>query len=169
VTVNQFRQVTIAETGEVFDTTTPDQLAMAGTFDGDAVLSVHVEGGKRNGSGVQIDLTGDEGDIEIKNRSAFGEVGDDYVVRGAHGDNVPLEILRVPAKYDRLPESGLPSAVLELAALYAAFAGDRAQGTPTAPTFEDAVWLHKFFDKLSQSSADGRALHVDPPSALPRT
>ena len=66
---------------------------LVGTLENGAVLSVHIEGGKRNGSGVQIDITGDEGDIRISNTSAFGDVGDDYVIEGAHGDNIPLQTL----------------------------------------------------------------------------
>jgi predicted dehydrogenase len=159
--VNQFEKVTIAETGEVFETTTPDQLVLAGTFAGGAVLSVHIEGGKRNGSGVQIDITGEEGDIRITNKSAFGDVGDDYLIEGVKGDNLPFETLKVPAKYDRVPESGLPSAVLELAALYEAFARGGPESEPLLPTFGDAIWLHKFLDALSESSDGGKTVQID--------
>ena len=156
--VNQFPTVTIAETGETFRTTTPDQLVVAGTLPGGAVLSVHIEGGKRNGSGVQIDITGDGGDLRITNTSAFGDVGDDYRIEGAHGDDLPLAPIPVPASYNWLPESGLPSAVLELANLYAAFARDLADGTHTAPDFADAVWMHKLIETFAASSASGERL-----------
>ncbi|MGF6571841.1 putative dehydrogenase [Paraburkholderia sp. GAS333] len=156
LSVNQFDQVTIRETGEVLPTTTPDQLVLAGRLADGAVVSVHIEGGKRNGSGVQIDITGTEGDLRITNRSAFGNLGDDYVVEGAHGDNLPLVPLPVPASYDRLPESDLPSAVLELAQLYAAFADDVRTGSHTAPTFEHAVRLHELLDAAVESSESGR-------------
>jgi predicted dehydrogenase len=122
--VNQFPQVTIAETGEVFQTTTEDQLIMQCTLDGDAVFSVHIEGGKRNGSGVQIDITGDAGDLRITNVSAFGGVGEDYLIEGAHGDNLPLTVLPVPEGYDWLPKSELASSVVELGQLYVAIAKD---------------------------------------------
>jgi hypothetical protein len=49
---------------------------------------------------VQIDITGDEGDLQITNTSAFGGVGDDYIIKGAHGDNLPLEVLPVPDSYN---------------------------------------------------------------------
>jgi predicted dehydrogenase len=160
VMINQFPNVTIAETDEVIATTNPDQLVLAGTLGGGAVLSVHIEGGKRNGSGVQIDITGDSGDLRIVNSSAFGNVGDDYVILGAHGDNLPLEPLKVPASYDWLPPSVLPSAVLELANLYAAFARDGRNGTLLAPSFDDAVRLHSFFDQLETSSRDGRRVSL---------
>ncbi|GAA4264102.1 hypothetical protein GCM10022255_114650 [Dactylosporangium darangshiense] len=43
--VNQFNEITIAETGEVLRTTNPDQLVATGTIEGGAVFSVHIEGG----------------------------------------------------------------------------------------------------------------------------
>lgn len=153
--VNQFREVTIAETGEIIPTTTPDQMILSGKLADDAVLTVHIEGGKRNGSGVQLDITGTEGDLRITNRAAFGDVGDDYIVEGAHGDNVPLRALPVPTTYDQLPPSELPSAVLELAGLYAAYANDVRDGTKTAPDFSDAVRIHELINAAVKSSETG--------------
>jgi predicted dehydrogenase len=144
--VNQFPKVTIKETGEVLDSTAPDQLVLSGMLEDGGVISIHIEGGKRNGSGVQIDITGDQGDLKITNRSAFGDVGDDYVVEGAHGDNLTLEVLPVPENYQRLPASSLPSAVLELAELYHVYAQDVAEGTHAAATFNDALRLHQLLD-----------------------
>ena len=51
----------------------------------------------------------------------------------------PLEVLSVPDSYNWLPPSELPSAVLELANLYAAYARDVSTGTHLAPTFADAI------------------------------
>lgn len=151
---NQFKTATVRETGVSVPSTTPNQLVLIGDLGDDAVLSVHIEGGKRNGSGVQIDITGDEGDLRISNASAFGDVGDNYLVLGAHGDNLPLEELQVPGEYDWLPDSGLPSAVLELANLYVAFARG-SDGIDAAPTFDDAVWMHRLMDGFERSSAEG--------------
>ena len=158
--VNQFKEVTIVETGEIIPTTTPDQMVLNGRLADGAVLTVHIEGGKRNGSGVQIDITGTEGDLRVTNRSAFGGVGDDYVVEGARGDNLPLQTLPVPAAYDRLPPSELPSAVLELAELYAAYANDVRNGTKTAPDFSDAVRINELINAAVTSSETGT--HVVP-------
>lgn len=150
LTVSQFPKVTIKETGEVLDSAAPDQLVLSGLLEGGAVVSVHIEGGKRNGSGVQIDITGDQGDLRITNTSAFGEVGDDYQIQGAHGDHLPLQSLPVPASYQRLPDCALPSAVLELAELYHVYARDVAQGTGVAATFADAIRLHKLLDAAKE-------------------
>ncbi|SAL11104.1 oxidoreductase [Caballeronia peredens] len=158
---NQFPSVTIRETGVSIPTSTPDQFVLAGMLDGNAVVSVHIEGGKRNGSGVQIDFTGTEGDLRITNASAFGDVGDDYEIHGAHGDKQPLVRLPVPQRYHRLPDSNLPSAVLELAELYWAFAHDVAHGTHTAPTFADAVRMHDFIDRAQASYASRRFVETN--------
>lgn len=161
LSVNQFEKVTIKETGEVFDTTTPDQLVLTGQLPDGAVLSVHIEGGKRNGSGVQIDISGHAGDLRISNTSAFGDIGDDYLIEGAHGDKLPMERLVVPASYDRVPVAELPSAVLELAELYVAFARDLSEGTHTAPTFDDAVRMHKLIDATVASTQTGQFITLD--------
>jgi predicted dehydrogenase len=161
LTPNQFPSVTIRETGLSIPTSTPDQFVLAGMLDGNAVLSVHIEGGKRNGSGVQIDITGTEGDLRIANVSAFGDAGDDYEILGAHGDKLPLERLAVPASYHRLPESALPSSVLELGELYWAFAHDVANGAHTAPTFADAVRMHDLIDRAQASYASRRFIDVN--------
>jgi predicted dehydrogenase len=158
---NQFRQVTIQETGEVMATTTPDQLMLVGTLAGDALLTVHVEGGKRNGSGVQIDITGDAGDLRIVNSSAFGNVGDDYRITGAHGDDLPMTPLEIPSSYRRIPASELPSAVLELAELYQTYAEDVAAGTRHVASFADAVRMHRLIAGALEFSASARRLELE--------
>jgi predicted dehydrogenase len=158
LTVNQFPFVTDTATNEVIATTTPDQLVIAGMLEGNAILSVHVEGGKRNGSGVQLDITGDEGDLKVTNVSAFGGVGQEYIITGAHGDNQPMETLTVPDSYQWIPASDLASAAAELAHLYAAYANDIKNGTHTARTFEDGLWMHQFMDAVSVSSLTGQTV-----------
>ena len=65
-----------------------------------------------------------------------------------------------PKSYDWLPPSGLPSAVLELANLYSAFARDLAAGPHEAPTLEDAVWLHRLFDAFRTSNEEGKRISI---------
>lgn len=152
---SQFDKVTIKETDEVFQSAAPDQMVLTGLRAEGGLFSIHIEGGKRSGAGVQIDITGHEGDLRINNTSAFGEEGDDYVIQGAHGDKVPLRVLPVPNHYLRLPASDLPSAVLELGELYYTYAQDIERGTQVAATFDDAVRLHKLLDAALRSSQTG--------------
>lgn len=58
--VNQFPKVTIIETGEEIETTNADEFTLTGTLPGGGVVTAHFKVGKRNGSGVQTDITGTE-------------------------------------------------------------------------------------------------------------
>jgi predicted dehydrogenase len=68
---DQFPSVTLIETGETFPNTTPDQVVVIGTLANGAIFSIQIEGGKRNNSGLQIDITGMEGDLKVSNELAF--------------------------------------------------------------------------------------------------
>src|SRR6476469_10139256 len=97
---------------------------MHGTLADGGLFSIHIEGGKLSGSGVQIDITGDAGDLKITNTSAFGGVDEDFIVTGAKGDSRelliptysgrPLENLPIPAEYEWFTRAGLQKGVAEL-------------------------------------------------------
>ena len=53
LTANQFPEVTIKETGEKIQTTSPDELLMHGTLADGGLFSIHIEGGKLSGSGCR--------------------------------------------------------------------------------------------------------------------
>lgn len=153
LTANQIKQVTIVDTGETVPRTNPDQVLVTGTFANGAVLTVQLEAGKRNNAGVQIDLTGTEGDLRITNATSFGPSVN--LIEGARGDAQPLQALPVPAQYDWLPEHALGGSVAELAHLYAAYARDVRDGTQLAPTFLDAVRMHAVIDAIVASDRSG--------------
>jgi predicted dehydrogenase len=54
-----------------------------------------------------------------------------------------------------LPASTLDASVLDLAHLYAAYASDRENGTCVAPTFADALKMHRLIDRISEASSTG--------------
>ncbi|MFJ2363784.1 Gfo/Idh/MocA family protein, partial [Pseudomonas sp. NPDC087697] len=153
LTVNQFKEVTLIETGDVLKHTAPDQIVLSGQFDNGAVLSVHIEAGKRNNYGMQLDLTGSTGDLKISNITSFGNAFN--VIEGAQGDNQPLKVLPIPEEYNWLPDSDLGSSQLELANLYAAYARDVKDGTSVAPTFADALVMHELMERIGESNHSG--------------
>jgi predicted dehydrogenase len=112
--VNQFPEVTIMETGEVLTTSNPDEFVFVGTLPGGAVATAHFEGGKRNGSGVQIDFTGTEGDIRITNSSAFGGPGDDYE-SGRRASPPPNQVCSMPLTRDCQPVASIMHVLLRSA------------------------------------------------------
>lgn len=154
--VNQFKEVTLIETGETVPHALADQVVLAGTFNNGAVLSAHIEAGKRNNYGIQVDITGSRGDLRISNGSSFGDSPN--VIEAAQGDAQPMTVLTVPARYDWLPANDLGGSQRELAYLYAAHARDIREGTHTAPTFADAMAMHRLIDTMEVSSAEGRRL-----------
>jgi len=160
VAVNQFPEVSIQETGEQVPTTAKDQLVLAGTLVGGGVLSVHIEGGKQFGSGVQIDITGTAGDLRISNTSAYGGVNENYQVEGGHEGDTVMAPLPIPAQYDRLPESDLPTGIAELGELYLTHAEDVVNGTSRAPGFDHAVWLQGVFTQIDTSQRTGQRMTV---------
>jgi predicted dehydrogenase len=154
LTVNQFKEVTLIETGETMKHTLADQVVVSGTFANGAVLSVHIEAGKRNNYGMQLDLTGSEGDMKIWNTTSFGDAFN--VIEAAQGNSQPMKVLPVPEVYNWLPKSDLGGSQLELANLYAAYASDVRTGTKLAPTFADALVMHQLIDKIEESNRDGK-------------
>lgn len=158
--VNQFKEVTLIETGETLPHTLADQVILSGTFPNGAVYSVHLEAGKRNNYGLQLDLTGSSGDLKLWNRTSFGDAAN--VIEGAQGDAQTMQVLPMPASVDWLPANTLGGSVRELASLYAAHARDVNDGTSTAPTFADALAMHGLLDQVELSHRSGQRVRLDP-------
>jgi predicted dehydrogenase len=125
-----------------------------GTLASGGVFTIQIEGGKRNNSGLQIDITGMEGDLKISNPLSFTN-HDDNKVEGSQGNGEELKVLSVPASYHVLPESKLDASVLDLAYLYDAFAKGGSDPAYLAPDFTDAVRLHKLIDVITKASDSG--------------
>ena len=154
VVVNQFPTITITDNGETFPNTTPDQVLVIGTLANGGVFTFQIEGGKRNNSGLQFDITGMKGDLKICNPLSFANP-EDNKIEGSQGDNEPLNILPTPDKYQGLAGSKLDASVLDLAHLYAAFAKGGDNGSYDPPSFTDAVRLHRLIDLISKAASAG--------------
>ena len=154
LTVNQFKEITLVETGEVMPHSCPDQVVLSGTFKNDAVLVAHFEAGKRNNYGVQLDITGSKGDLKIWNPVSFGDAFNRIEV--ARGDDQPMTGLAIPLEYERLQMNELGASARELANLYSAYVSDVKSGSTLAPTFADAVRLHELIDQIVELNRTGQ-------------
>ncbi|WP_437806403.1 Gfo/Idh/MocA family protein [Sorangium sp. So ce1078] len=143
----QFDEATVIETGEVVPVTAPDQALISGTLVGGAVLSAHFETGKRNGPVLSCTFTGTESDLVLSH---------DLSLSGARGDGQPLQPLPAPEGLSWVPRADLSDDAYQIAHVYAAFARDIAEGTSIAPTFRDALKLHRLVDTIAEASAAGR-------------
>ena len=153
LTVNQFKEITFIETGVTQPHSTADEVVLGGTFANGAVLSVHLEAGKLNNFGVQLDITGTEGDLKISNPTTFGETFNK--LEGARGSAQQMQELPIPSAYVWVPPSKLGGSVVELAHLYAAYARDTREGTSLTPTFRDALKMHEVIAQIELSSRTG--------------
>ncbi|AUX22363.1 oxidoreductase [Sorangium cellulosum] len=149
VVARRIDATTILETGEVVPVTAPDQVAIAGTLASGAVLSAHFDGGKRNGGGRSVTVSGTEGDLRLS---------EDLTVSGARGNGQPLQPLPTPERYLTIPRSAMPDEAYLMAYFYAALAKDWAEGTEVVPTFREALRLYRLLDTISESSATGQRL-----------
>ena len=120
---------------------------------------VQIEGGKRNGSGLRVDITGTAGDLKMWNPKSFTNPQDN-TIEGARGNRGALERLAIPERLNTIPPSSLDVSVQDLAHLYAEFARDEATEPGLLPEFDHAVRLHRFINRIEKVSESGRRTAV---------
>ena len=150
----------VADTGESLPMSAPDQVLVSGVLAAGAPLSIHYRGGAaREDEGLFWEINGTKGDIRV---SGSGSRGHAQLVQlslaGARGDEQVFRPLDVPASY----RAGWPQDVVpgNVARVYARMASDLREGTRTAPTFEDAVALHKVIAAIETAAETGRRTRV---------
>ncbi len=160
IVATQFPTLTLSRTGEIFPNETPDEVMAQGRLSNDALYSVQIEAGKLNNAGLQIDLTGTDGDLKISNTKSFGNVADNRI-EGARGSGRRWETLPVPAAYKLPASSSLDASVQDLLHLYAAFTTDTTSRTYQVPGFSEAVQMHQFIDAVMKASETGATQAID--------
>ncbi|MFS0735905.1 Gfo/Idh/MocA family oxidoreductase [Sphingomonas sp. 1P06PA] len=146
--------IMITDTSERLTATSPDDVIVMGALESGATLSIHYRGGRSLVTGLLWEICGTEGDIRVTGANGHTQLVD-LSLHGARGDATELEPLVPPADaYAGLPEGAVARNV---AALYSRIAEDIRTGSRTAPSFADAVGLHRVIDRIEQAAADGGA------------
>lgn len=143
----------VADTGETLPVSAPDQVLVSGILASGAPLSIHYRGGAaRDGDGLFWEINGTEGDIRVSGPSGHTQMVQ-LSLKGARGGEQAFRPLEVPASY----RSGWPEDVGpgNVARLYARMARDLREGTRTAPSFEDAVALHRVIAAIEKAAESG--------------
>jgi predicted dehydrogenase len=149
-------QVELEGTGRTVPMTAEDQIAVAGTLAGGAILSAHYRGGTLSGPGFSLIVDGSEGTLEVTSPSHPNI--NPVAVRAARGHASPAE-LALPEGYDAYPDlAGTQSHALAHA--YAAIRDDLRHGTATVPDFAHAVRRHRLLDAIARSAATGRRVEL---------
>jgi predicted dehydrogenase len=142
------------DTGETLPVTAPDQVLVSGLLATGAPVSIHYRGGAaRGGDGLLWEINGTEGDIRVTGSSGHAQMTQ-LSLAGGRGDGKKLKPLDVPADL----RIGWPDNVVSgnIARVYARMAADLRDGTRTAPSFDDAVTLHRIIAAIEEAASDGR-------------
>ncbi|MFV0625566.1 Gfo/Idh/MocA family protein [Sphingomonas sp. ac-8] len=142
-------EVTVEPTGERFTRSAADQIMAFGTLKRGGSLSLHYRGGMTPGTNFLWTIEGSAGVIEVTGANGHTQMVQ-LSLRGATGDDGALQDITVPPDYG----AGLPDAqpARNVAAVYARIAEDIRTGSRTAPSFDDAVALHRVIGRIGQAA-----------------
>jgi predicted dehydrogenase len=153
-TLHRRRRTTrVSESGETIPMRTPDQITVAGALRRGAIVSAHYRGGLSRGTNYQLEINGTRGDLIVTGSLGYPGVGD-ITLRGGEGADSTLHDLVVPDAYRGDPTLAGPAK--NVLHQYAAIAADLNNGTARAPSFDDALRLHRLIDAVEQASASGK-------------
>jgi predicted dehydrogenase len=151
------RTVTLMETGERLPVTSEDQVIVGGVLKGGAAAAIHFRGGKSRGTNLLWEINGTDGDLQVTSSGGSLQMAE-LKVHGGRGDEKRVQIIERPASYrSQIPD--LTGPPLNVAATYAQFAADLANGTRLCPDFDAAVARHRLLDSIE------KVAHAGPQSA----
>jgi predicted dehydrogenase len=143
----------VVDTGETLPVSAPDQVLVSGVLASGAPVSIHYRGGAaRDGDGLLWEINGTEGDIRVSGPAGHTQLVQ-LSLKGAQGEEKGFRPLEVPAPY----RSGWPGDPVpgNVARLYARIARDLRDGTRIAPSFEDAVTVHRIIAAIEKAAESG--------------
>lgn len=145
--------VLAVDTGEMLPMSAPDQVLVSGVLASGVPLSIHYRGGvPRYDDGFFWEINGTKGDIRVSGPSGHTQMVP-LSLQGVRGEEKMFRPLEVPDSYRAgWPEDVVPGNV---ARVYARMGRDLREGTRTAPTFEDAVAVHRIIAAIEKSAENG--------------
>lgn len=150
---NRRPAVRATDTGGMLAMTADDEVLVNGLLGNGAPLSLHYRGGPaRDGKGLLWEINGTEGEIQVTGISGHVQMVP-LTIRGARRTETELQVLEPPETLlAGWPEDVVPGNV---ARNYARLAADLREGTATAPSFDDAVALHRIIAAIEAAAESG--------------
>jgi predicted dehydrogenase len=148
----------VIDRGEWWPVTSPDEVLISGTMASGAPLSIHYRGGaSRDDDGLFFEIHGTEGDIRISGPSGHTQMVQ-LSLSGARDGEKRFQPLEVPETW----RSGWPQnpASGNVARVYASMARDLRHGTRSAPTFDEAVGLHRLTAAIEAAAETGMRMQL---------
>ncbi|MEV0422689.1 Gfo/Idh/MocA family protein [Streptosporangium canum] len=145
-------RITLEETGERIEVTSPDQIVVSGLLESGAAVSVHLMTGGPSGDGFRIEVHGRAGRLVLSSAND-SLVGPQFTLHFADGTGAPVE-LPIPDRYRRvLPDA--PPAVRNVHRVYADLARGIRSGEPIEPDFATAAGTHRILDAIKHAAETG--------------
>lgn len=159
-------QVLAVESGTLVPMDVADQIVVAATFSDGAPVSMHYQGGEPAGAeGFVWDIHGTDGDLRMTGPSGHTQIVPLSISSGRKADGMLVPIA--------LPDDGVPlqdNVAGNIARVYRRIAADFRDSTQTAPTFDDALQLHRLLNEIETSAREGRRIKpVAPNRVLPNS
>lgn len=147
--IQRRRSVRLTDTNQSIPSSAADQIMVHGVLASGAAFSAHYRGGMSRGTNFLWEINGTEGDIQVTGNIGHGQFAQ-LTIRGGQGEVKALGLLTPPPEYYR----GLPSEVVprNVAGIYALIANDIREGSHAAPSFDDALRLHRLLDQIADAS-----------------
>ena len=146
------------DTGDILPMTSHDQVLFCGLMTSGAPISLHFRGGDaRDGNGFQWEIHGTDGDLQLFGRSGHTQQVQ-LTLKGARADEKEMKPLIVPSHcFEGGPQNPL---VGNVARLYQRMAADLRDGTHKAPSFDDAVAVHRIIDAIERAAETGMRVEI---------
>ena len=149
----RIRTVTLQETGEEIEVTSPDQIVVAGLLESGAAASAHFMTGGPRGDGFRVEVHGRAGRLVLRSTDD-SLVGPEFVLTRAEANGGPVDTLALPDRY-RPAAAGVPSPVGNVHQVYADLARAIRTGESFGPDFGAAVRTHRLLDAIKRSAETG--------------
>lgn len=142
----RYPKVKALDTGKVIDADAPDYISVIADLANGAPLSIHFQGGQPiDGNAFIWEIEGSKGKIVLKAQTGHTQMAD-FTINHYTKSNREPELISVAHADDPF---GPHTNVVEM---YKRIAGDINHGTSTAPSFDDALSLHKLIEDIRLSS-----------------
>ncbi|MEW2161337.1 Gfo/Idh/MocA family oxidoreductase [Streptomyces sp. NPDC007189] len=143
----------IAEENTTVPVTAPDQVAVTAALRSGAVASVFYRGGRSRAGGLRWEINGTSGDLLLTSASADGNIqSTELTLAGGNGTATEVSPLTVPT-YLAADLAAVPAGPpRNVAAVYAAFAKDLAEGTHEVPDFTHALRIHQLLADIETAA-----------------
>jgi predicted dehydrogenase len=146
------------DTKQFVDVTSPDNVLVSGKLASGAVASVHVAAIPWAGGGFRMAIYGREGTL-IATGDVSSQRGQTLSLKGARGSH-ELSELPIPERFVYVPADFPRGDPFNVGQMYTLFAEAIRTGQNRLPTFDTAVELHHFIDRIKQASDSGRELDI---------